>query len=109
MRVAGLHRGESDAIVLATELGSEALLMDDGDGIRCAVAAGAKRDSNTGYLPFGQASPVHRGDSSQTRRPPKGRILAARRTLPHDPRERWRAMIEASDPVRQPYGQGRLI
>ena len=41
LRVAGLHRGESDAIVLATELGSEALLMDDGDGIRFAVAVGA--------------------------------------------------------------------
>jgi predicted nucleic acid-binding protein len=41
IRVTGLHRGESDAIVLATELGSEALLMDDGDGIRFAVAAGA--------------------------------------------------------------------
>ena len=41
IRVAGLHRGESDAIVLATELGSEALLMDDGDGIRFAIAAGA--------------------------------------------------------------------
>ena len=27
--------------MLATELGSEALLMDDGDGIRFAVAAGA--------------------------------------------------------------------
>jgi predicted nucleic acid-binding protein len=41
LRMAGLHRGESDAIVLATALGSEALLMDDGDGIRFAVAAGA--------------------------------------------------------------------
>ena len=41
LRVAGLHRGESDAIVLATELDSEALLMDDGDGIRLAIAAGA--------------------------------------------------------------------
>lgn len=41
IRVAGLHRGESDAIVLATELGSEALLMDDRDAIRFAVAAGA--------------------------------------------------------------------
>ena len=40
-RLAGLHPGESDAIVLATELGSEALLMDDGDGIRFATAAGA--------------------------------------------------------------------
>ena len=41
IRAAGLHRGESDAIVLATELSSAALLMDDGDGIRIAVAAGA--------------------------------------------------------------------
>lgn len=41
LRLAGLHPGESDAIVLATELGSEALLMDDGDGIRFATAAGA--------------------------------------------------------------------
>ena len=40
-RLAGLHPGESDAIVLAAELGSEALLMDDGDGIRFATAAGA--------------------------------------------------------------------
>ena len=41
IRAAGLHRGESDAIVLASQLSSEALLMDDGDGIRFAVAAGA--------------------------------------------------------------------
>ena len=41
LRLAGLHPGESEAIVLATELGSEALLMDDRDGIRFAVAAGA--------------------------------------------------------------------
>lgn len=41
IRVAGLHRGESNAIVLATELGAEALLMDDRDGIRIAAAAGA--------------------------------------------------------------------
>ena len=41
LRLAGLHPGESEAIVLATELGSEALLMDDGDGIRFAVAAAA--------------------------------------------------------------------
>lgn len=37
----GLHSGESEAVVLATELASEALLMDDGDGIRAAAAAGA--------------------------------------------------------------------
>ena len=41
LRLAGLHPGESDAIVLAAELGSEALLMDDRDGIRFAAAAGA--------------------------------------------------------------------
>ncbi len=34
----GLHRGESEAIVLATEMKSPALLMDDGDGIRIAAA-----------------------------------------------------------------------
>jgi predicted nucleic acid-binding protein len=39
LRRAGLHSGESEAIVLATELGSEALLMDDGDGIRFAMEA----------------------------------------------------------------------
>ena len=38
---AGLHSGESEAVVLSAELASEALLMDDGDGIRAAVAAGA--------------------------------------------------------------------
>jgi len=38
---AGLHRGESEAIVLATELEPAALLMDDSDGIKFAVAAGA--------------------------------------------------------------------
>jgi predicted nucleic acid-binding protein len=38
---AGLHPGESEAIVLAVELGSEALLMDDGDGIKAAAAVGA--------------------------------------------------------------------
>jgi predicted nucleic acid-binding protein len=38
---AGLHPGESEAIVLATELASTALLMDDGDGIKSALAVGA--------------------------------------------------------------------
>jgi|SRR5580704_16505869 predicted nucleic acid-binding protein len=37
----GLHRGESEAIVLAVALGSEALLMDDSDGIRSALSTGA--------------------------------------------------------------------
>jgi len=38
---AGLHPGESEAIVLATELRLPALLMDDSDGIRAAAARGA--------------------------------------------------------------------
>ena len=38
---AGLHPGESEAIVLAVELGSEALLMDDSHGIQTAAAVGA--------------------------------------------------------------------
>ena len=38
---AGLHPGESEAIVLAAELASEALLMDDSDGVKFAAAAGA--------------------------------------------------------------------
>jgi predicted nucleic acid-binding protein len=33
--------GESEAIVLAAELASEALLMDDSDGVKFAAAAGA--------------------------------------------------------------------
>jgi len=37
---AGLHAGESEAIVLATEVDSQALLMDDRDGVRAAQAAG---------------------------------------------------------------------
>jgi predicted nucleic acid-binding protein len=41
LALAGLHPGESEAIVLAAELNSEALLMDDADGIRFATAAGA--------------------------------------------------------------------
>jgi predicted nucleic acid-binding protein len=41
LRQNGLHDGESEAIVLAVELSSEALLMDDGDGIRSAASAGA--------------------------------------------------------------------
>ena len=34
---AGLHPGESEAIVLAAELASEALLMDDSDGVKFAA------------------------------------------------------------------------
>jgi len=41
LRKDGLHPGESEAIALAKELRSEALLMDDADGIRFAVAAKA--------------------------------------------------------------------
>jgi predicted nucleic acid-binding protein len=41
LRLAGLHPGECEAIVLATELVSEALLMDDAGGIRSAVVARA--------------------------------------------------------------------
>ena len=41
LRAAGLHSGESEAIVPAIDLGSEALLMDDSDGTKLAVAAGA--------------------------------------------------------------------
>jgi predicted nucleic acid-binding protein len=41
LRQTGLHSGESEAIVLAVELSSQALLMDDSDGIRAASAAGA--------------------------------------------------------------------
>lgn len=36
----GLHSGESEAIVLAAELNSNALLMDDSGGIRADTAAG---------------------------------------------------------------------
>ena len=41
LRQSGLHHGESEAIVLAVEIGSEALLMDDSDGIRAALSFGA--------------------------------------------------------------------
>lgn len=41
LRQTGLHLGESEAIVLATELSSPALLMDDSDGVRAATASGA--------------------------------------------------------------------
>lgn len=40
LRQTGLHSGESEAIVLATEMSSPALLMDDSDGIRAAAARG---------------------------------------------------------------------
>jgi hypothetical protein len=38
---AGLHLGESEALVLAKELEAEALLMDDRDGIRFAIESKA--------------------------------------------------------------------
>jgi predicted nucleic acid-binding protein len=40
LQQAGLHPGESEAIILATELHSQALLMDDSDGIRVAATRG---------------------------------------------------------------------
>lgn len=55
LRLAGLHPGESEAIVLATEFGSEALPMDDSDGIRFAVAVGANVIRTfRRYLPLSQ-------------------------------------------------------
>ena len=36
---AGLHAGESEALVLAQENGAEVVLMDDQDGIRTPIAA----------------------------------------------------------------------
>lgn len=36
----GLHAGESEAIVLASELSAKVLLMNDSDGIRVATARG---------------------------------------------------------------------
>jgi predicted nucleic acid-binding protein len=41
LRQSGLHQGESEAIELAVGLGSEALLMDDSDGVRFALLVGA--------------------------------------------------------------------
>jgi predicted nucleic acid-binding protein len=41
LRQTGLHSGESEAIVLAPEPGSAALLIDDSDGVRAAAAGGA--------------------------------------------------------------------
>jgi predicted nucleic acid-binding protein len=41
LRHADLDLGESEAIVLATELASEALLMDDAAGVKLATAARA--------------------------------------------------------------------
>jgi predicted nucleic acid-binding protein len=38
LRKAGLHAGESEAIVPAAELQAEALLMDDSDGVQTAAA-----------------------------------------------------------------------
>ena len=40
LQQAGLHPGEAQAIVLATEVHSRALLMDDRDGIQVAAASG---------------------------------------------------------------------
>lgn len=41
LRKTGLHVGETEAIVLATELSSPALLMDDSDVVRAAGACDA--------------------------------------------------------------------
>ena len=40
LQQSGLHAGESEAIMLASELESPALLMDDADGVRTARASG---------------------------------------------------------------------
>jgi predicted nucleic acid-binding protein len=40
LQQAGLHPGEAEAIVLATEVHSRALLMDDRDGIQIAAGSG---------------------------------------------------------------------
>jgi uncharacterized protein len=47
-RSAGLHSGESEALALALELHSEALLMDDGDGVKIARDLGINVIRTTG-------------------------------------------------------------
>jgi predicted nucleic acid-binding protein len=47
-RKAGLHSGESEALALALELQSEALLMDDGDAVKIARELGINVIRTTG-------------------------------------------------------------
>jgi hypothetical protein len=56
LQASGLHPGESEAIVLATEPNSPTLLMDDNDGIRTAAQEGRVLAARR-TLPPGSAHP----------------------------------------------------
>jgi hypothetical protein len=87
----------SQAIVLATEVHSRALLMDDRDGIQVAAASGVNVIRTPRHLPSGEGEATHTSGPPEARSTPTGGVPASRRALPgHPGKHRRIARLPAS-------------
>lgn len=93
---AGLHAGESGALVLAQENGAEVVLMDDQDGIRHTNSHGLTVLRTPGIYRLAKKNGLNRSHSAEIGRSSKRWVLAPRRSLSYD-LEKRRRIIQIAD------------